>query len=499
MERAGRLAAEAIDDTMRSGFSGAPRAAVLCGPGNNGGDGYVIARQLQRRGWDLKVWALGDPSRLSDAARLMRRRWLNSGPCRPVEELSGSDIGEGDVAVDALFGIGLSRAASGGAARALDAAMRRGRIAAVDVLTGVNADTGEFGASGITDPLPAEMTVTFECAKPGHFLGAGGRLTGRLMIAPLGLEAERAALRQSGDLIGMWTQSALPRSLLAKRPDQHKYSHGHVLCVAGPAGRGGAARLAARAALRVGAGLVTIAAPGAAMAEHAAQLNAVMLTAADGPRQLRQKLRDRRINSVCIGPGLGTGGTARGLVLAVLESGRNSVLDADALTAFAGDPETLFAKLSRDAVLTPHGGEFARLFPAESKDIGNPIQRVQAAAQRANAVVLLKGAATVIADPDGRAWMAAATGTDAAPWLATAGSGDVLAGLIAGLMGRGAGAATAAGTAAYLHAAAARSFGPGLIAEDLPELIPGALREGLAGDAAEEPGPSVHEFSTRTL
>ncbi len=503
MDRAGRLAAEAIDRSLGTFGDGRRQAAVLCGPGNNGGDGYAIAGYLRQRGWNPKVWTLGDPARRSTAARRMRERWLQNGSCRPLADLRADDITDMTVTVDAIFGIGLSRRVTGAAARALNAAMRRGRLAAVDILTGIDSDGGRFIAEGIADPRPAGITVTFETPKPGHFIGAGGRLTGRLIVAPLGLHEELSQLGDPDDLVRIWTRSEISRGILAKRADQHKYSHGHVLSVAGPAGKGGAARLAARAALRAGAGLVTVAAPREAIAEHAAQLNAVMLAEGGGPRQLRRILKDKRINAVCIGPGLGAGGGARAQVLAVLESRRNTVLDADALTAFADHPQALFEKLPGGTVLTPHGGEFARLFPAEAEDIrpgrgGNLIEAVRSAARRANAVVVLKGAATVIANPRGKAWISAATGGDAVPWLATAGSGDVLTGLIAGLMARGAGAETAAGSGACLHARAAGLFGPGLIAEDLPELIPSALREMLADRGKAGAERQFRDFSART-
>ena len=269
---------------------------------------------------------------------------------------------------------------------------------------------------------------------------------------------------------------------LAKRSDQHKYDHGHALVLAGGPGCGGAARLAARAALRVGAGLVTLAAPPEAMPENAAQLTAVMLRPLEGAAGLRRLLEDTRIGAVCLGPGLGTGPETRALVLAVLETGRAAVLDADALTVFAGDPATLFARLHRRVVLTPHGGEFARLFPAEAAEMrrtGTALAQrrlLHEAAARAHAVLLLKGAVTRIADPGGAVTEHDASSARAAPWLATAGSGDVLAGLIAGLLARGFSAAESAQLGAWLHVEAARGFGPGLIAEDLPEALPALFR-----------------------
>lgn len=268
------------------------------------------------------------------------------------------------------------------------------------------------------------------------------------------------------------------RTALGKAPDAHKYSHGHALILSGGVGQGGAARLAARAALRVGAGLVTIAAPPPALAEHAAHLNAIMLAPLPDSYCLRGMLRDDRISALCLGPGMGLR-RAQEMTPAALSGKRPCVLDADALSAFAEDPQLLFSQLTPDCVLTPHLGEFRRLFPdlgaqllggADTADI------THTAAVRAGAIVLLKGPRTVIAAPTGAIALHDATAENAAPWLATAGSGDVLAGLICGLMARGIAPFDAACTGAWLHAAAARSYGPGLIAEDLPEELPKLFR-----------------------
>ena len=271
---------------------------------------------------------------------------------------------------------------------------------------------------------------------------------------------------------------------LAKAESQHKYDHGHVLVLAGGPGRGGAGRLAARAALRVGAGLVTLGCPAAALPENAAQLTAVMLRVVGDATALREALQDARLNALCLGPGLGLGAATRDLVTVALAARRATVLDADALTGFAAAPAALFAALHDRAVLTPHGGEFARLFPDLAEGLrasgADPLasrrRAVAMAAARAGATVLLKGAVTLIADPSGGAAELHLTGPDAAPWLATAGAGDVLAGLIAGLLARGFAPLDAALCAAWLHGAAGRQVGPGLIAEDLPEAIPAVFR-----------------------
>lgn len=263
---------------------------------------------------------------------------------------------------------------------------------------------------------------------------------------------------------------------LAKREEDHKYAHGHAVILSGGPGAGGAARLAARGALRVGAGLVTLACPLPALAENAARMDTVMLRPLHDGRALARMLDDRRYNALCLGPGMGFE-RARDLVPVALGSGRGVVVDADALSAYGSDPAALFALCSDRVVLTPHGGEFRRLFPdLAERAAADKAGATLAAARRARAVVLFKGARTVIAAPGGALAVSDATGPRAAPWLATAGSGDVLAGLITGLLARGFEAFDAARLAAFLHVEAARAFGPGLIAEDLPEALPGVFR-----------------------
>lgn len=274
---------------------------------------------------------------------------------------------------------------------------------------------------------------------------------------------------------------------LLKEEYFHKYSHGHALILSGGEGKSGAARLAARGALRVGAGLVTVGAPPSGMAECAAQLTAIMLKQIRDSKDLQEVLKDKRLNALCLGPGMGLGAGTRDMVLAALvcDTPRGVVLDADALTVFQDDPEALFGALHPNCVLTPHAGEFARLFPDIAEEFNarptkgpaySKVDATRAAARRAGCVVLFKGPDTVIASPDGRCALNSAAYGRAAPWLATAGSGDVLAGIITGLLARGYGAQAAAETGAWLHVEAARKFGPGLIAEDLPEQLPAVLR-----------------------
>ena len=495
MERAGRGVVAALEAEW-PGLAAAPgRARVLCGPGNNGGDGFVVARLLAERGWDVAVFLLGEVERLPPDARANHDRWAAIGSVAPLSTAAGRALDGADLVVDALFGIGLSRPLEGiggvlrdlracvaaGQGRAL--AERRGRwpvVVAVDVPSGLCADSGRsLGPDAAeAEVCAADLTVTFQTRKPGHLLQDGPQACGRVVVVDLGLRPS------TGDL---W-QIDGPAAALDKQSG-HKFDHGHALVLTGGMGRTGAARLAARAALRVGAGLVTVGAPGSAMMECAAQLTAVMLRRCEDGPGLATLLEDGRINALCLGPGLGLDARAGDLVAQAMSSGRALVVDADALTLIAADA-ALMTLLHSGCVLTPHGGEFARLFPdiaerlsaaATSGPAFSKVDATRAAAERAGCTVLFKGADTLIADPQGRTGIHAASGARAAPWLATAGAGDVLAGLIAGLMARGMAPMAAAETATWAHVQAALDFGPGLIAEDLPEGIPAVLRGTLSG------------------
>lgn len=478
MERAGRGVFEAIFEEWPELAAATFRAVVLCGPGNNGGDGFVVARLLREWGWAVEVFLLGDAAKLPPDARVNYERW-----CRleDVGDLACADLSRGDgcaLVVDALFGTGLTRPFEGAGRDQAAYAMRgAGRFAgartvAVDVPSGLCADSGRWLGAGFEGGTG--LTVSFHRAKLGHYLGAGPEACQRLRVKDIGLSGLGEAVRLCGTPEG-----------LAKGPQGYKFSHGHSVILAGGEGQGGAARLAARGALRVGSGLVTVGCPPAAVNENAARLDAVMLRPVHDADALVQVLEDRRINALCLGPGMGTGEREAALLEAVLMargSGKRPgvVLDADALTMLARDAE-LFGRLHAGCVLTPHWGEFARLFPDIAARLAEPAMRGPAfskvdacreAAARAGCVVLLKGADTVIADPQGRCAVNAASYGRAAPWLATAGAGDVLAGFIVGLLARGFAPMRAAEVAAWLHVECARSFGPGLIAEDLPEELP---------------------------
>ena len=451
MENAGRAVADAISRR----FSPRP-VAVLCGPGNNGGDGFVAARILAGRGWPVRLFLLGGRAALKgDAA------WAASGWTGTVEPLSVGALDGAELVVDALFGAGLARPIEGVAAEVIKALEeQRLPVVAVDVPSGTD------GASGtIRGVAPqAALTVTFFRRKPGHVLLPGRLHCGEIVLAQIGIEPpvlgkimpDTAANRPDWWLDGFpWAET-----------QGHKYSRGHAL-IAGGAQMTGAARLASRAAARVGAGLVTVAAPETAFPVYAAALAGVIVAPIAGVGDFAGLLADKRRNAALIGPGAGTGPETRDKVFKILDLGKSAVLDADALSVFAAQPSDLFRAIRSPCVLTPHEGEFARLFDTS----GNKLERARRAAKTSGGVIVLKGADTVIAAPDGRA----AINDNAPATLATAGSGDVLAGLVTGLLTQGMPAFEAAAAAVWLHGAAAHAFGAGLVAEDLIDTLPAVL------------------------
>lgn len=427
------------------------RVAVLCGPGNNGGDGFVVARLLRHQGFRVRLALLGDVANLKGDAALMAQRWPD-----PVEMLAPTILDGVDLVVDALFGAGLARPLDGPAAEIITVLGRmRLPVIAVDVPSGVDGDTG--AVLGVA--IQAVATVTFFRKKPGHLLYPGRGLCGEVVVADIGIppevltEVEPAVVENGPPVWG--TRFPWPAV------EGHKFQRGHVTIVGGTV-LTGAARLAARAARRAGAGLVTIAAADAALAVYRmADPGNMVLPEAD----LAAMLADPRRNAWIMGPGAGQGEGRRAQLKAVLEVGRKCVLDADALTWFSGCKDSLRRLLSPSAVLTPHDGEFARLFGDVA---GSRLERARQAASCSGAVVVLKGADTVVAHPDGRA----AINANAPPWLATAGAGDVLAGIIGGLLAAGMDGFDAACAGVWMHGAAATSFGPGLIAEDIAETLP---------------------------
>ena len=459
MENAGRAVARAIMARY-----GSRPTLVLCGPGNNGGDGWVVARLLHRAGWPVRAATLVPVADLKGDAAWAASLWRG-----PVEELQVASLVGADLLVDALFGAGLSRPIDGVAHDVIEAlTVERRPLVAVDVPSGVDGGSGQVRGAA----PDADLTVTFCRLKPGHLLLPGRTHCGPTILADIGIPdtvvvGQDRGLRRNGPSV--WRE-AIPR----RGPESHKYRFGHAVVVGGPVATTGAARMSAAAALRVGAGLVSVACAPGALTTYAAHLTAVMTKTIRGAEGLRDLLGDARLNAVLIGPGAGVGEGTRAMVLAALESARPTVLDADALTSFANDPATLFSALTADCVLTPHDGEYARLFPAT----GDRLSRAREASRRSGAIVVLKGGDTVVAAPDGRAAIQAS----APPSLATAGTGDVLAGLVVGLLAQGVPAFEAAAAAVWLHAEAAAHAGPGLIAEDLAAALPVAMRT-LRGEA----------------
>jgi hydroxyethylthiazole kinase-like uncharacterized protein yjeF len=463
MLSAGQAVAEAAMELVEEG-----PILVVCGPGNNGGDGFVAAAELAAQGRDVSVILMCERDALHGDAASAAKGWKY-----PVLPFNPQAIGKPALIIDALFGAGLSRAVTGEPHDVIAAINANGApVLAVDLPSGINGTSA--AVMGIA--VRATLTVTFFRKKPAHLLLPGRVFCGKVSVADIGIDAqvlEEIRPQAFENMPAIW-QAQFP----VPHIEGHKYARGHVLAVSGGISATGAARMAARGALRAGAGLVTLASPRDALAVNAAALTAVMVHAVDNAIEFADLLADRHYNTCMIGPGAGVGERTRDFVHTALSAQRHLVLDADALTSFAEAPERLFEQIravpGQEVVLTPHEGEFPRLFsdlsnkhPGRSK-----LERVRAAAERSGAVVLLKGPDTTVAAPDGRATIAG----NAPPWLATAGAGDVLAGIIAGLLAQGVPAFEAACIGVWMHGEAGTEAGPGLIAEDLSETMPAVFR-----------------------
>lgn len=456
MESAGA----AVAQLAMKGWSKRPVAAV-CGPGNNGGDGFVVARLLAEAGWPVRVLLLGERAALKGDAKLMADLYGGE-----IELFSPQGLDGAGLIIDALFGTGLTRPVEGAAADAIDAINNAPAPAlAVDLPSGVNADTGAVMGTAVR----GARTVTFFAKKPGHALFPGRALCGPVDVADIGMAPSALngiTLDTFENQPALWARG-FPRPTW----QTHKYHRGHVFIVSGGRHNTGAARLAARGAQRIGAGLVTMLSPADAADIHAAHLTSIMLRVADDADAIAEAVsaKAQYPRVTVLGPAAGVGEATRANTLAALGASASAVVDADALTSFADDPGALFGALRPNDVITPHEGEFARLFGDIAAD--SRIGAARAAAVRAGCICLLKGADTIIAAPDGRA----AVTVNAPPDLATAGSGDVLAGFIAGIAASGAPGFEAAAAGAWFHGAAAIAVGPGLVADDLPNAAPSVL------------------------
>jgi len=466
MERAGAaVAAAAARRTRTRG-----RVAILCGPGGNGGDGFIAGRLLSEQRFDVELYLMGDAAALRGDPALAAARY--AGPAAPAEAFDPSGA---DLVIDALYGAGLARDLEGPSRQAVETinayAEAGGEVLAVDVPSGVDGETGTI--RGVA--ARADATITFHRFKPGHLLLPARQYCGALELADIGITAAVAPSVYANSPV-VW-RHVFPRP----SADSHKFSRGAALVLSGGAHRTGAARMAARAALRAGAGLVGLASPPDAVAANAAHVTALMIEPFADAEAFRALLADSRRNALLIGPGAGVTPETRAHVEAALtepsDTPRGIVLDADAISVFAGEPDALSALIARRGhavALTPHEGEFARLFRGAEEVLSqrSKLERARAAARRLGAIVIYKGADSVVAGPDGRATI----GWDLPPTLATAGSGDTLAGFVTGLIAQGMPTFEAASAAVWLHGACARALGPGLIAEDLSEALPGVLR-----------------------
>ena len=468
MENAG----QAVFSHITQNYSEYQSVLIICGPGNNGGDGFVVARKLAEVGKKVNLFLLGDVEKLKGDAAVMASRWQQGVYTLTLESLRGYLESNQDhiLVVDALFGAGLNRDITGGVLKIVEYINKHNcPVVSIDIPSGIDGESGATRGAA----LQASSSITFFRYKPGHLLMPGAEYCGKLECQDIGIKTEVfARIKPTGFLND-------PALWLDKHPaldlNTHKYKRGHTIVVSGSMYKTGAARLAAMSALRMGSGLVTVFSPADAMNINASHLTAIMLEECSDNIHLAKLLQDTRKNAVLIGPGAGVGKNTKSNVLSCLKSQSHVVLDADALTSFEDNPEELFSAISHKqnghVVLTPHHGEFERLFRIEIRS-SSKIERATYAAKKSGAVVVYKGSDTVIASPEGQY----AINNNAPPFLATAGSGDALAGMIISLLGQGMRGFEAACAGVWCHGESGKLFGYGLIAEDFPAMIPEVIK-----------------------
>lgn len=460
-----KFAGIGVTEALAELYPPARKVVVFAGPGNNGGDGFVAALELTRRGYNVTVGILSPPENLSGDAKLAFDDLKNTGIA--IEPATVELVLKSEVILDAIFGAGLNRNVDGLPATILNAINQSGKpVISVDLPSGINGLSGAVNSIAVR----ADLTITFFRKKTGHILLPGRKYCGKVKVVDIGIDETVLAgikPRNFRNCPQIWADKFPIPDL-----EDHKYSKGHTVVFSGPHHSTGAARLCAMAALRCGAGLVTVASPPDAVSVNASHLTSVMIRPLNNVQDVLELLKDERINTIAIGPGFGVGKRTREFVEAVLYSPRSIVLDADALTSFAEDPRFLFNLIAdndhSEIVMTPHHGEFSKLF-GECMELDNKIDMARKAAETSGSVIVLKGADTVVANPEG--WTA--INDNAPPWLATAGSGDVLSGIISGLLSQSISPFDSAKIGVWLHGAAAQRIGPGLISEELiPALKP---------------------------
>ncbi|VAV90167.1 NAD(P)H-hydrate epimerase / ADP-dependent (S)-NAD(P)H-hydrate dehydratase [hydrothermal vent metagenome] len=457
MENAGSGAAESITARYEK-----CKTLILCGPGANGGDGYVIARKLHEAGWSVDVMALTAPVAGSDAEFMAQQCPVDASS--RVRQLP-TDI---ELIVDCLYGAGLNRALDADTTQLIHQVnQHKSPVVAIDLPSGIFGDSN----GGFAPCIVADTTITFAVKKLAHVLEPERSFCGVVEVVDIGFpdgmisDMPEVALENSPCL---WSQIPVQPGA-----QSHKHNRGRLWVGCGGHLQTGAARLAARAGLRIGAGWVMLGGSKKAMQVCAAHETSIVLQTRPKHQSMAKTLQTSPVpDCVILGPAGGIGARMRADILDVLRSGIAAVLDADALRVMSAEPEVFFELCNENTVLLPHEAEFLGLFPDLNQTFGHKINRVKAAASRAGCTVLLKGADSVIANATGRA----VVNTKTSAWLATLGTGDVLAGMVGGLMAQRVGGMDATCAAVWIHGALGQNLGAGLIAEDLPNEIPNILK-----------------------